>query len=377
MSDEAGAKAGKEEEAPDREREGPPVPIVEGPPAVHGHGPPAETSEEVGQRTSEETGEEASEDMPTLPPASRGSVIGLRWATFPLQRRGGHVGPEQTGPDQIARERFDTGPPTGVMPTVVMPMVLSEPELRPGRGGATAEEDTVEGPAVGGTTWVGGATWVGAPDAVGGLEGAGGPEEPDGKSRRPRRRRRAVILLAVLAFVAAVAVGALVLGGGSPRRTVVRTLTPQATFEGFLAESAQAHQLLAAAVSDACQPAPPATTTRQDLIVQASRAVEMRRSVLNGIASERQRLLAMNGGPSLVNDLDDATGASLSADQGYEAWLEDLQATGCYGAPTNDIHYRAATEASLVASVAKERVVAIWAGVASRYGLPSWTAGQL
>jgi hypothetical protein len=67
----------------------------------------------------------------------------------------------------------------------------------------------------------------------------------------------------------------------------------------------------------------------------------------------------------------------LSADQGYEAWLEDLQATGCYGAPTNDIHYHAATAASMAASVAKQRVVLIWAGVASRYGLPSWTAGQL
>jgi hypothetical protein len=154
-------------------------------------------------------------------------------------------------------------------------------------------------------------------------------------------------------------------------------LTPQATFEGFLAESAQAHQLLAAAVGAACQAAPPATTTRQDLIGKVSRAIEMRRSVLNGIASDRQRLLAMNGGPSLVSDLDDATGASLAADQGYEAWLEDLQATGCYGAPTNDIHYLAATAASLAASVAKERVVVTWAGVASRYGLPSWTAGQL
>jgi hypothetical protein len=186
-----------------------------------------------------------------------------------------------------------------------------------------------------------------------------------------------LLLLAVLVFVVAAAVGALVLGSASPHRTGGRVLTPQATFEGFLADSSQAHQLVAAAVSEACQPAPPATATRQGLILQVSRAVEMRRSVLDGIASNRQRLLAMNGGPSLVSDLGEATSASLSADQGYEEWLGDLQATGCYGAPTNDIHYRAASEASAAASVAKERVVAIWAGVASRYGLPSWTAGQL
>jgi hypothetical protein len=183
--------------------------------------------------------------------------------------------------------------------------------------------------------------------------------------------------LVVLTLVAAVAVGAIVLGGGSPRGTAGRVLTPQAVFEGLLAESADAQQLVSIAVSDACQPAPPSTPTRQGLIVQVGRAVELRRSVLAGIAADRQQLLKMTGGPSLIGDLDDAGGASLSADQGYEAWLEDLQATGCYGAPTNDIHYRAATEASLAASVAKQSVVRMWAGVASRYGLRSWTAGQL
>jgi hypothetical protein len=342
--DKAGNKPGTADEGAGREQGGPPAPLVEGPPDVPA---PAEDTEAVaGDEPGGASDEEASEDMPTLPPASRGSVVGLRWATLPLQRRGGRGGPGGVDPDQIGPERFETGPPTVVMPTlvmptVVMPVVLSEPQLRP--------------------------------------EGAAIAEEPDGGARRPgRRRRRAVLMLAVIALVAAVAVGALVLaGGGSSRRAAVRTLSPQVTFEGFLAESAQAHQVLAAAVGDACRPAPPATKARQDLIIQVSRAVEMRRSVLNGIASDRQRLLAMKGGPSLVNNLDDATSASLSADQGYEAWLEDLQATGCYGAPTNDIHYRAATEASLPASVAKERVVAIWAGVASRYGLPSWTAGQL
>ena len=305
--------------------------------------------------------------MPTLPPASRGSVVGLRWATFPLKRPSGQarldqigpdqIGPDQIGPDQIGPDQigpahvrpkaYESGPPTAVLP-----MVLNGPQLRPERG-ATSEEDTVEGPAV------------------------GGPDELEGQAQRPRRRGRALLMLVVLTLVAAVAVGALVVGGGPPRRKAGRVLTPQAAFEGLLAESAQAHQLVSAAVSDACQPAPPSTPPRQGLIVQVGRAVELRRSVLAGIASDRQRLLKMNGGPSLVGDLDYASGASLSADQGYEAWLEDLQATGCYGAPTNDIHYRAATEASLAASVAKERVVDIWAGVASRYGLRSWTAGQL
>jgi hypothetical protein len=386
LSDEAGNKPGKADEGADREQKGPPASYAASPPKAPG--PAEEAGEEAGEQPGQASDEDASEDMPTLPPASRGSVIGLRWATVPLQRRGGQVGPDQIGPDPIGPQRFEPGPPTVVMPTVVMPtvvmptvvmpVVLSEHELRPEGRDPTAEQDAVEGPTVGGATWVGGPAWVGAQDAFGGPNIAGGPEELDGEPRRPRRRRRrAVLMLAALALAAAVAVGVLALGGGSRHTRAVRTPTPQATFDGFLVESAQAHQLLAAAVSDACKPAPPATTTRQDLIGQVSRAVEMRRSVLNGIASHRRQLLAMNGGPSLVSDLDDATRASLSADQGYEAWLEDLQATGCYGAPTNDIHYHAATAASLAASVAKQRVVLIWAGVASRYGLPSWTAGQL
>ncbi len=322
-----------------------------------------------GHRSAELPGEETSEDLPTLPPASRATVAGLRWATSPLKRPSGQgqvgpnsgpnrrpnqVGPNRAGPNRAGPDRagpepgsapYETGPPT-----VVMPAVLSGPLLPP-VSAMTVENGTPEG-------------------------------EAEVDAQRPRRRR-VWLLLSVLALIVAVAAGALLLGGlggfggASPRRTAAGTLTPQAIFEGFLADSAQAHQLLGEAVSEACQPAPPATATREGLLVEVSRAETMRRSVLDGVATDRRRLLAMNGGPSLVSDLDHATSASLLADQGYEAWLEDLQATGCYGAPTNDIHYRAASEASLAASVAKERVVAIWAGVASRYGLPSWTAGQL
>ncbi len=341
-------EAGKAQERAAHEAEGRPAPIDKGTPTVHG----APLVQAQAEEARKEAGEEATEDMPTLPPASRGSVVGLRWATFPLKRPTGQtrpdqIGPNQIGPSHIGPQSYESGPPTAVLPTV-----LSAPQLRPERG-ATSEEDTAEGPAV------------------------DGPDELQGQAPRPSRRGRVLLLLVVLTLVAAVAVGALVLGGGSPRRTAGRVLIPQTAFEGFLAESAEAHQLVSAAVSAACQPAPPSTPTRQGLIVQVGRAVELRRSVLVDVASDRQQLLKMTGGPSLVGDLDDASGASLLADQGYEAWLEDLQATGCYGAPTNDIHYRAAIQASLAASVAKERVVGIWAGVASRYGLRSWTAGQL
>ena len=146
MSDEAG----KAEERAAHEAKGRPAPIDEGTPTVHG--PPLVQAQ--AEQARKEAGEEATEDMPTLPPASRGSVVGLRWATFPLKRPSGQgrpdqivpdqIGPDQIGPSHIGPQPYEPGPPTAVLP-----MVLSAPQLRPERG-ATSEEDTAEGPAVGG-----------------------------------------------------------------------------------------------------------------------------------------------------------------------------------------------------------------------------------
>lgn len=271
--------------------------------------------------------EEVTEDLPTLPPASRGSNIGLRWATFPLERPSSQVVPD---------DQYTPGPPTALLP-VALDALQAAPE-----GDEAGDRDEA------------------------------GP--------RPRRRRRVMLLLLTVVALVAAAVVVLVLGAGTtraPRQKSVRSLAPRAAFELFLSDSAQAHQLLTAALSSACQPAAPASTARQALIAEVNRAVDLRRSVLSGIAADRRRLLAMDGGQSLVPDLSAATEMSLSADEGYEGWLEDLQATGCYGAPTNDLHYRAASESSLAATAAKHRLVGAWAGVASRYGLRNWTAGQL
>ena len=49
-------------------------------------------------------------------------------------------------------------------------------------------------------------------------------------------------------------------------------------------------------------------------------------------------------------ELGQATAASLKVDEDYAAWLVDLQATGCFSAPTNDLHYVAATEAAPAAA---------------------------
>ncbi|HXW81815.1 MAG TPA: hypothetical protein VEJ84_20085, partial [Acidimicrobiales bacterium] len=56
-----------------------------------------------------------------------------------------------------------------------------------------------------------------------------------------------------------------------------------------------------------------------------------------------------------------AATASLQAEQGYTAWVDDLQATGCYCAPTNDVHYLGAQAAQAMAASAQGQLAAMWA----------------
>ncbi len=63
----------------------------------------------------------------------------------------------------------------------------------------------------------------------------------------------------------------------------------------------------------------------------------------------------------MVSDLNAATLAELTVDQDDQGWLQDLQATGCYSAPTNDIHYRAAGLDAPAAAGADTRLADAWA----------------
>jgi hypothetical protein len=148
-------------------------------------------------------------------------------------------------------------------------------------------------------------------------------------------------------------------------------------FENLLGVSATAQILVRTAVDGACRTAAPLSGARAGLVAQIGRADALRRYVLADVDDQQAALLKMPGGRALSADLLRATGASIRADAAYAAWLGDLQATGCYSAPTNDIHYRAAAQASVAADHAKVQLAAGWASVASRSGLRSWTAADL
>jgi hypothetical protein len=162
-----------------------------------------------------------------------------------------------------------------------------------------------------------------------------------------------------------------------PPATAPGKPSPEELFENLLDLSATAQTLLRTAVDLPCTTVGPQSGARAGLVTQIGRADALRRYVLAGVREEQAVLATMPSGPALSSDLLRVTDASLRAAASYTAWLDDLQATGCYSAPTNDIHYRAATGASLFAARAKAQLAADWATLAARSHLRAWTAPDL
>jgi hypothetical protein len=94
----------------------------------------------------------------------------------------------------------------------------------------------------------------------------------------------------------------------------------------------------------------------------------MLRSVLDRLSADESMLRALPSASGLVTDLRRATGARLQADTDYGSWLHDLQSTGCYSAPTNDIHYLEAQTATAAGDAAEHDLTGTWSRVAAQLG---------
>ncbi len=308
------------------------------------------------------------EELPTMPPAPRRGQTALRWATpGPVPGAGHEAGrrpPPEPGKALASAREVLTAPVRDEPTSPVLVPRRPPPAARagPGRGGADAGSggDVDAGPGPG--------------------PGAG---EPGGRSGQRRRVTALLVLVGSLLALAGVA-GVIVWRVGeanvSPPRTTVTVPgkpSPEALFESLLATSATAHQLAQTAVDGPCRTAAPQSAARAGLLAQIAEADTLHRYVLQGVQADQAALARMPAGRALAVDLQRATDASVRADAAYRAWLEDLQATGCYSAPANDLHYRAATAASVAAGRAKEQLALRWAGIASRFHLRSWRAGDL
>jgi hypothetical protein len=150
-----------------------------------------------------------------------------------------------------------------------------------------------------------------------------------------------------------------------PKTVSLKGDTAQGAFSYLLATSADARRLARSAVGEACLTQAPGSFGRQRAAAQLSEAAAMSRSVVALAASVRDRLLAMPGGGALVALLDRVAEDSVRADVGYKSWVNDLQATGCYSAPTNDIHYGQAQKASAAGAVAQRQLTALRARLAA------------
>jgi hypothetical protein len=217
----------------------------------------------------------------------------------------------------------------------------ARPDARP--GGFESRQSAVRDPAV-----------AGAPVVL-------------GDAGRHVPGRALVWLLAVVIIVAASVSAVVVLAGGTRGgRGASRVSSAEAVFGQMMATNTTAAQLAATAVARSCQEASPGTSTRAVLLGDLGQAVALRRSVLRALAIDRAELATMPDGGLLITDITAATTAALAVDQDDQGWLQDLQATGCYSAPTNDLHYREAALAIPVATAADRRLTVAWAKAGTR-----------
>jgi hypothetical protein len=193
----------------------------------------------------------------------------------------------------------------------------------------------------------------------------------NGTPGAPKNRwlARSALVLAVLAVVAGTTVGVISLTQHSPRQAA-------AVFAGLLRQSDSAHKLVDEAVGAACAVVAPDQPARAADLASLAQAVALRTSVLAQLSSQQDQAAHLPDGDQLFNRLRAVSVASLAADRAYQSWLDDLQATGCYSAPTNNLDYAAAIRAATVASADVQLLETAWAGTAPKLKLPLSLAAE-
>jgi len=270
------------------------------------------------------------EELPTMPPAPRSDKPGLRWAT---------PGPgAPRGREQGRRLRPE---PLREAPTAPVLVPPRSPGPTPGRGSPAypAGQDEEQARDEDGT-------------------------KAGGRGTSHRRLSALLVLVGLLCALAGVAVVVVWRVGDdkvapSPApSTSPPGRSPEQVLESLLATGATAQALVQNAIDGGCRTTTPQSRARAGLIAEIGHAGAIYRQVLARVQADQELLSQMPGGLGLSTDLVGATGASARAATAYGDWLEDLQATGCYSAPTNDLHYREATAAAVGAAVAAARLEA-------------------
>jgi hypothetical protein len=195
-----------------------------------------------------------------------------------------------------------------------------------------------------------------------------GVVHPSGPRRRRYRAGLVVGCIGALALLMAGLVWAIAYslssGPAHPSRLYsLQHLAPRVAFGELVAREARAEALAegASGLRGACLLAAPGSRYRGRFVAEEAQAAALSRGVLKLVTALAGRFDKLRGGGRLEALLRQFANSSLAASIGYEKWLEDLEATGCYSAPTNDVHFYQAQRAS--ATAARDRAaLEQWAG---------------
>ena len=245
------------------------------------------------------------------------------------------------------------------------------------------------------------------PERLGMVESDGGGAEPRNLHPVPRPGRRRKTVIAVL-----VAVAVLIAGGGVATWVTHRHHARlSASTSAQPAPSGTAQRATGSSSSPATPSASPGSGSEQaeltQIAAQVQQSVAARQTVvratgavggctmlpsagislMNQAVSQRQAVIdrfgslpvnAISDGQAMLADLKQVLQHSITADQDFIGWMQDIQnAATCPVATSTDASYQAAFRESALAVTAKEKFLALWNPVASQFGQPTFTASEL
>ncbi len=142
-----------------------------------------------------------------------------------------------------------------------------------------------------------------------------------------------------------------------------------AALGSYLAQSASVRPTVQAAI-DGVQTCSETPSSGKAAIQQA---IGTRQRIMDGL--QRLPPSALPQGSQLISELSAAMQNSMHADRDYQNWMADSAAAGgCGSNPAQDPNYQAGQNASVQATVAKNRFLNIWNPIAPGYGQKTYTS---
>ena len=262
------------------------------------------------------------DELPTMPPPPRAAPSGLRWAGS---------SPPGHRPASRPTERLPLGP-------------------EPPAGGADLTVPLSQVPA----SQVSSVT-----EQM--------PALAEGPQPGPRPRRRWLYVVAAVVVIAALAAVALAVVLPRLDKAGAGKASPSADLSSMLSSLSGADRLTRQAVNVACAGTSPGS--RQPAVSDLDQAEASDRAVLSSLDAGRARLSTWSAATPLLGPIAQVARDSLAVEVYYQAWVSDLEATGCFSAPRNDLHYEQAQMATSSQAAAAGQLARVWAPVARRYRL--------